>query len=136
MRKKHSPCSRGFGLFGIGDQAMYSTAWRTSVHLSRAILIGLTLFASQAIGQIYHVEQMNTQEIKALEREKTVVLLPVGILEEHGPYLPSGADGYIVERRTQDLANAIIERPGWKVLIFPLIALGTGPANTVGRKYV
>ena len=79
---------------------------------------------------------MNTEQIKALDREKTVVLLPEGILEEHGPYLPSGADSYITERRTQDLANAIVERPGWKVLIFPLIPLGTGPANTVGRKYV
>jgi len=29
-----------------------------------------------------------------------------------------------------------VERPGWKVLIFPLIPLGTGPANTVGRRYV
>jgi len=26
---------------------------------------------------------MNTEQIKALDREKTVVLLPVGILEEH-----------------------------------------------------
>jgi creatinine amidohydrolase len=64
---------------------------------------------------------MNTEQIKALDREKTVVLLPVGILEKHGPYLPSGSDAYITDRRTSDLANAIVERPGWKVLIFPLI---------------
>jgi creatinine amidohydrolase len=109
---------------------------RMTVHLSRAILIGLTLFASQAIGQIYHVEQMNTEQIGALDREKTVVLLPVGILEEHGPFLPSGSDVYITDRRTETLANAIVERPGWKVLIFPLIPLGTDPANVVGQKYV
>lgn len=102
--------------------------------LTRLLFIGL--FVTPAFGQIYHVKEMNTEQIKALDREKTVVLLPVGILEEHGPYLPSGADGYITDRRVENLANAIVERPGWKVLIFPLIPLGTGPANTVGRKYV
>jgi creatinine amidohydrolase/Fe(II)-dependent formamide hydrolase-like protein len=104
--------------------------------LNRFLFIGLLMIASPGFAQIYHVKDMNTEQIKALDREKTVVLLPVGILEEHGPYLPSGSDIYITERRTTDLANALVERPGWKVLIFPLIPLGTGPANTVGRKYV
>jgi creatinine amidohydrolase len=105
-------------------------------HLIRLLLIGLTMFVGQAFAQIYNVKEMNTEQIKALDREKTVVLLPVGILEEHGPYLPSGSDVYITDRRTSDLANALVERPGWTVLIFPLIPLGTGPANTIGRKYV
>ena len=105
-------------------------------HLIRLLFVGLTMFVSPAFAQIYHVKEMNTEQIKALDREKTVVLLPGGILEEHGPYLPSFSDGYMAERRTEDLANAIVERPGWKVLIFPLIPLGTGPANTLGQKYV
>ena len=105
-------------------------------HVIRVVFIVLTIFVGSAFGQIYHVKDMNTEQIKALDREKTVVLLPVGILEEHGPYLPSFSDGYMAERRTHDLANAIVGRPGWKVLIFPLIPLGTGPANIVGRKYV
>ena len=98
-------------------------------YLIRLLFVGLTMFVSPAFGQIYHVKDMNTEQIKALDREKTVVLLPDGILEEHGPYLPSFTDGYMAERRTEDLANAIVERPGWKVLIFPLIPLGTGPSQ-------
>jgi creatinine amidohydrolase len=105
-------------------------------HLARLLVIGLKMFVSQAFAQIYHIKDMNTEQIRALNREKTVVLLPDGIFEEHGPYLPSFSDGYITERRTEDLANAIVERPGWKVLIFPLIPLGTGPAHTLGQKYV
>jgi creatinine amidohydrolase/Fe(II)-dependent formamide hydrolase-like protein len=100
------------------------------------LLIGLTVFVSQAFAQIYNVKEMNTEQIKALDRDKTVVLLPGGILEEHGPYLPSFTDGYRDERLTEALANAIVERPGWKVLIFPLIPLGTYPANALGQKYV
>jgi creatinine amidohydrolase/Fe(II)-dependent formamide hydrolase-like protein len=105
-------------------------------HLTFLLLIGLTVLVSQPFAQIYHVEQMNTEQIKALDREKTVVILPDGILEEHGPYLPSFSDGYSAERRTEDLANGIVERPGWKVLIFPLIPLGSVPANIIGQKYV
>jgi creatinine amidohydrolase/Fe(II)-dependent formamide hydrolase-like protein len=113
---------------------MKSTIIRILYYLT--CILALLLPPNRVFGQIYHVQEMNTEQIKALDREKTVVLLPVGILEEHGPFLPSGSDIYITDRRTSELANALVERPGWKVLIFPVIPLGTGPANTVGRKYV
>jgi creatinine amidohydrolase len=115
---------------------MKSIARRIFSHLTRLLFVGLMAFVGPAFAQIYHVKEMNTEQIKALDREKTVVILPDGILEEHGPYLPSFSDGYMAERRTEELANAIVERPGWKVLIFPLIPLGTSPANTLGQKYV
>ena len=41
-----------------------------------------------------------------------------------------------LKRRTEELANAIVERPEWKVLVFPLIPLGTAPANIAGQTYV
>jgi creatinine amidohydrolase len=105
-------------------------------HLIRLLFIGLTMFVSPAFAQIYHVKDMNTEQIKALDREKTVVLLPVGILEEHGPYLPSFSDGYITERRTENLANAIVERPGWRVLIFRLFPWAPArPTRLAGSTY-
>jgi creatinine amidohydrolase len=90
--------------------------------------------AAQA--QIHHVKQMNTEQIQALDRSRTVVLLPGGILEQHGPYLPSFSDGYMNEWVTQRLAEAIVARKGWKALIFPTIPLGVGGANEIGRKHV
>ncbi len=98
-------------------------------------LVTAALPISTAFAQIYHVKEMNTEQIRALDREKTVVLLPGGILEQHGPYLPSFADGYMSERLTQQLADAIVARPGWKALVFPLIPLGNGGANFIGQKY-
>jgi len=77
---------------------------------------------------------MTTIEIEVLNREKTIVLLPGGILEEHGPYLPSFSDGYMNEALTLEIANSIIKRSNWNVLIFPIIPLGTGGANEIGRK--
>ena len=38
-------------------------------------ILELLLFAAQVFGQIYHVQEMNTEQIKALDREKTVVIL-------------------------------------------------------------
>jgi hypothetical protein len=76
-------------------ELMNSIGWRVFFCVSYLLAIEQTVFAGTAFAQIYHVQEMNTEQIKALEREKTVVLLPVGILEEHGPYLPSLSDGYI-----------------------------------------
>ena len=102
------------------------------------LLLLLFIFApaGAAKAQIHHVTKMNSEQIQALDRSRTVVLLPGGILEQHGPYLPSFSDGYINESVTQRLAEAIVARKGWKALIFPTIPLGVGGANEIGRKHV
>ncbi len=104
-------------------------------------LVGCTEGSTPPVGKpanptpIHYVAEMNTEQIRALDREKTVVLLPGGILEEHGPYLPSFADGYVSEYVTDTLARTIAKRPGWTVLLFPLIPLGVAAANEIGSKY-
>lgn len=95
----------------------------------------LATIPAPASSQIHRVAEMNTEQIRALDRDRTVVLLPGGILEEHGPYLPSYADGYYNETLTEALAAAVAERPGWEVLVFPAIPLGSGGANEIGRKW-
>ena len=109
---------------------------------SREILIVLLAFAGvhsacadrQSPARVYQLAEMNTDQIRALDRERTVILIPGGIMEEHGPYLPSYSDGYQNERFTVDLAAAIARRPGWTVAVFPPIPLGSGGANAVGGK--
>lgn len=100
------------------------------------LLLGSMIFAHPAWAQIHHVTKLNTEQIRTLDRDKTVVLLPGGILEQHGPYLPLFADGYMNEWITARLAETIVARPGWNVLIFPMIPLGAGGANEVGRRHV
>ena len=93
-------------------------------------------FQSIADGQIHRVAEMNTQQIQSLDKQKTVVILTGGVLEQHGPFMPSFSDGYMNERLSSDLADAIVARPGWSVLMFPTIPLGTGGANEIGYKNV
>jgi creatinine amidohydrolase/Fe(II)-dependent formamide hydrolase-like protein len=41
--------------------------------------------ASSASAQIVRVADLNRSQTRALDRSKTVVILPGGMLEEHGP---------------------------------------------------
>ena len=100
------------------------------------LLAGMMFLSQQVAAQVFRIAEMNTRQIQGLNLHKTVVLIPGGILEEHGPYLPSYTDGYAIDAYTQELAEAIVARPGWTVVLFPQIPLGNDPANTIGGKRV
>ncbi len=85
--------------------------------------------------RIYLVSELTSEKINSLDKEKTIVLLTGGILEEHGPYLPVFTDGYWNEKFRDTLAKTIASRPDLNVLIFPTIPLGNSGANDVGLKY-
>jgi creatinine amidohydrolase len=106
--------------------------------MTRILMIAViaALSCGTVSAQIYRVAQINTEQIRALDKQITVVILPGGILEEHGPHLPSFTDGYSNEWLTERLAEAIVARPGWAVLVFPIIPLGHGGGNEIGGKYV
>jgi creatinine amidohydrolase/Fe(II)-dependent formamide hydrolase-like protein len=99
----------------------------------------LTLVFGCAISlsaQVRNIADLNTRDIRALDRAKTVVLLQGGMLEEHGPYLPAFTDGILSARLTQELAAGIArERTGWTVLVFPPIVAGASGSNEIGRQY-
>src|SRR5262252_6947984 len=86
--------------------------------------------------QIYDMRVVNTTDISGLNRQKTVVIIPGGILEEHGPYLPAYTDGYKNEYLARRVAEAIVARSGWSVLLFPQIPLGDGGANQIAKRQV
>lgn len=96
----------------------------------------MLLLACISSAQIYRLAEMNTEQIRALDRQKTVILMPGGVIEQHGPYMPAFTDGYMNEWWTERLAEAIAARPGWSVVIFPMVPLGDGGANEIGHKYV
>jgi len=88
-----------------------------------------------AYSQVLDFVSLNTRQIEQLDRSKTVVIITGGILEEHGPYLPSGTDGIFNQALAADLAKFVASKPGWTALNFPLVPLGSGAANEIGGKY-
>lgn len=98
---------------------------RRGFEFTATVLLVLAIPA-QGAAQVLRVAELNTEQIRELDRERTVVLLPAGVLEEHGPYLPSFTDGLFNEWLTERLAEAVVARPGWTALVFPTIPLGVG----------
>jgi creatinine amidohydrolase/Fe(II)-dependent formamide hydrolase-like protein len=86
--------------------------------------------------QVVQVGDLNTRQIAALDRSKTVVLLQGGMLEEHGPYLPAFTDGVLSARLSDAVANGIAgAMPGWTVLRFPVISAGSSGSNEIGGHF-
>lgn len=61
---------------------------------------------------------MTWEEVDALDRERTIAMLPVGAIEAHGPHLPLGTDGIIARAMARAGAERIAGH-GWHVLILP-----------------
>ena len=111
------------------------THTRIAQTVIRGLLVVLPIAPLVASAQVLKLAELNTEQIHALDKDKTIVLIPGGILEQHGPYLPSFTDGYRNERAADELARAVVARPGWTALILPTIPLGSGGANEIGEHY-
>ena len=104
----------------------------------RRILAGVLVSAcvGSAQGAVLNYAELASPQVAALDRERTVAILVGGILEEHGPWLPSYTDGYASERLAADVAAAVGARPGWTALVLPQIPLGSSGANDIGGRFV
>src|SRR5688572_18807209 len=97
----------------------------------------LLLIGSSASAQVVRVADLNTQQIRALNRDRTVVFLQGGMLEEHGPYLPAFTDGILSDRLTKEVAEGVVAKmPGWTALVFPPVSVGASGYNESGRHFV
>ena len=79
------------------------------------------------------LEEMSTPALDALDRARTVVLLTVSPLEEHGPHLPVGVDAIAARHFAETIAERLVTaRPGWTVLLAPTLHLGSFTFDAVG----
>ena len=107
------------------------------MHRRLLVLAALLAGVPPARAQVLHVADLNTTQIHALNRATTVVFLPGGMIEEHGPYLPVYTDGILSDRLTGELAASVVGRkPGWTAVIFPQIPLGASGSNELGGHFV
>jgi creatinine amidohydrolase len=83
-----------------------------------------------SLGQVYSFKELTTFDVKSLDLARTAVIIPGGLIEEHGPYLPLYTDGYTNEALAKKVADSIFAELNFKVLIFPTIPLGVGSPET------
>ena len=85
--------------------------------------------------RVHKVEELTWRQIDALNRQRTLFILPVGMLEQHGPHLPVGADTigimYEANRVSTRVSQAL---PDWHVVMMPAVNYGHGGANLLGDR--
>jgi creatinine amidohydrolase len=82
---------------------------------------------------VYRLEEMSTPALDALDRARTVVILTVSPLEQHGPHLPVGVDAFAARHFARAVADRLVaQRPDWSVVLAPTLHLGSFTFETVG----
>lgn len=88
-------------------------------------------------GKIYNLVKLSYPQIEALDREKTVLIIAISPLEEHGPHLPVGVDAlnaYFFAKRAADIV--VSNHPEYDAVLFPLLPVGTQVYKHIGSFYV
>jgi len=87
--------------------------------------------------KIHKLEELTWPQIDALDRQRTLFILPVGMIEEHGPHLPIGADTLAVTYEANGASRRVSRAlPDWNVVMMPPINYGQSGANQLGDMLV
>ncbi|HEX6694313.1 MAG TPA: creatininase family protein [Longimicrobiales bacterium] len=85
---------------------------------------------------IHDLSAMTWEEAAALDRSRTVLILPVGATEAHGPHLPLSTDVIISEAMAR-AASIRLAEAGWTAVVMPAVSYSPAPfaagfAGTIG----
>lgn len=95
---------------------------------------GLLIVSNIAAGQVFQLGELTKTQYQELDRDRTAILMPIGVIEEHGPYLPLLTDSYISEWLIDRVANAMVSRDGWTVVVMPSLPIGVGAPEDFGPR--
>lgn len=85
--------------------------------------------------RVYKLEELNWPQIDAFDRQRTLFILPVGMIEEHGPHLPVGADTIAVTYEANGASRRVSRAlPDWIVVMMPAVNYGESGANRLGDR--
>jgi creatinine amidohydrolase len=76
---------------------------------------------------------MSTGALGALDHARTVAVLTVSPLEQHGPHLPVGVDAFAARHFAETIAERLVAaRPGWTVVLAPTLHVGSFTFDAAG----
>src|SRR5215472_14553117 len=75
---------------------------------------------------IHELAELTWEDVRDLDRARTVALLPVGAIEAHGPHLPLGTDNLIATAMAR-AAAARLESQDVAALLLPPLAYSAAP---------
>ena len=114
------------------------------------VLIGCAIAGSGAAGgnqgpaqrgasgpgsRVHQLEELSWTQIDAFDRSRTLFILPVGMLEQHGPHLPVGADTIGVMHEASGVSTRVSRAlPDWNIVMMPPVNYGQSGANQMGDR--
>jgi creatinine amidohydrolase len=82
---------------------------------------------------IHLLEELSGPALDALDRDRTVIVLTVSPLEQHGPHLPVGVDAFTARHLAESIAERVVaDRRGWSAVLVPTLHLGSFTLDAVG----
>lgn len=75
---------------------------------------------------IRELADLTWEEVRDLDRSRTVALLPVGAIEAHGPHLPLGTD-VVIARAMARAGGGRLEALGFHAVLLPALAFTAAP---------
>ncbi|HRK01286.1 MAG TPA: creatininase family protein, partial [Oligoflexia bacterium] len=84
---------------------------------------------------ILRYENLNYEQISGLNRGQTIVFIPCGPLEQHGPHLPLGVDAFSAQYFAEQSAERMKTSPKysqWSFILYPTIYLGADVFSHLG----
>jgi creatinine amidohydrolase len=85
--------------------------------------------------RVYKLEELTWPQIDAFDRQRTLFILPVGMIEQHGPHLPVGADTIGVTYEANGASTRVSRAlPDWNVVMMPAVNYGQSGANQLGDR--
>jgi len=73
------------------------------------------------------LENLSFKQVDELDREKTVIILPCGSMEQHGPHLPSGMDTHVAVKVAERVCQNAAQTMG--CLLLPPVPYGQSPEH-------
>lgn len=84
--------------------------------------------------RVHHWSRLTTDQLAQFDRKTTVVLLPMGHVQPHGPHLPQGTARYIARHIAHETADLLtLTDRDRSVLLLPTLAYGAAPVEIPGQ---
>jgi len=71
------------------------------------------------------LDELNWKQIEGLDKDKTILFLPISPLEEHGPHLPVGTDIFTAKDTSIEAIKILNKKkPDLTCVLIPAVPLG------------
>ena len=80
--------------------------------------------------RFHRLENLTVKQLRTLDRQHTVVLLPIGMVEEHGDHLPLGTDTFAVEAICMAAGSWLLDSyQDVQIVMLPTMPYGVDPID-------